>query len=323
MITYDVVVPRELGDVAVLDASWPIRDLQRLDKSIQEDPAFHGDIKSYETVTINHLDGPSGRRSMTVAFSGSRGTRKVSKEIAQVVKSIPEDEGVLIFTFKPAKGAKLDMAEKLKGDLQAEGIDVEAKLTSGKPRFAWLTWGRETSTSEFQYCKNVIFAGVLHRSDVDLAGAIAGQRDDLTVDIGHAEIEKVKRSEIAHSLLQAINRGAARDTVDGKAKPMNVWLIHYDMKIRGVLNEVMPEVVWVDWQPRHIKAKGHKLEDAVKAITKALASLPASTISIAIRQFKGSIGGLDVPARTWTRALNECLESEAGWELQRRSLVRS
>jgi hypothetical protein len=55
----------------------------------------------------------------------------------------------------------------------------------------------------------VIFAGVLHRADVDLGGAIAGQKDDLTANISQAEIAKVKRSEIAHSLLQAINRGAA------------------------------------------------------------------------------------------------------------------
>lgn len=215
------------------------------------------------------------------------------------------------------------MAEKLRGDLKAAGVDVDAKLSNGKPRFVWLTWGQETSTSEYGYCTNVIFAGVLHRADVDLAGAIAGQRDDLTVNIKHSEVESIKRSEIAHSLLQAINRGSARNTVDGMAGAMKVWLIHYDKGIRKVLSRAMPGLVWTDWQPRHIRAKGHKLQDAVKAIAQALASLPTFTTSIAIRQFKGSIGGLDVPARTWTRALNECLESEAGWELQRRSLVRS
>ena len=323
MIKYDVVVPRELRNVAVLDASWAIRDLERLDKTIKDDPNFNGDVKSYSTVTVHHLIGASGRQAMTDAFAGNRGDRKISKEIARVVKDIPEDQGVLLFTFKPTERRQLDMAEKLRGDLRAEGVDVDAKLASGKPRFAWSTWGRETSTSEYQYCTNVIFAGVLHRADVDLAGAIAGQRDDLTVDIGHAEIEKVKRSEIAHSLLQAINRGAARDTVDGKAKPMDVWLIHYDKTIRKVLSEVMPNLNWVDWKPRHVKAKGHKLGDAVKAITTALASLPASTSSVAIRQFKGSIGGLDVSPMTWTNALNKVLGSEAGWERQARSLVRS
>ncbi len=146
LIKYDVVVPRELRNVAVLDASWAIRDLERLDKTIKDDPNFNGDVKSYSTVTGHHLIGASGRQAMTDAFAGNRGDRKISKEIARVVKDIPEDQGVLLFTFKPTERRQLDMAEKLRGDLRAEGVDVDAKLASGKPRFAWLTWGRETST---------------------------------------------------------------------------------------------------------------------------------------------------------------------------------
>ncbi len=316
LIKYDVVVPRELRNVAVLDASWAIRDLERLDKTIKDDPNFNGDVKSYSTVTVHHLIGASGRQAMTDAFAGNRGDRKISKEIARVVKDIPEDQGVLLFTFKPTERRQLDMAEKLRGDLRAEGVDVDAKLASGKPRFAWLTWGRETSTSEFQYCRNVIFAGVLHRSDVDLAGAIAGQQDDLTVDIGHAEIAKVKRSEIAHSLLQAMNRGACRNTVNGVAEPMQVWLIHHDVKVRDLLSDALPGVVWKNWERRHLQTRTHKMEDAVKAITEALASLPGSLTNISIRRLKDAAGALDVSPRTWTKALQACLEGGSGWELQ-------
>ena len=309
--------------MVVRDASWPIRDLQRLDKSIKEDPLFHGNVKSYETVTVFHLDGGSGRKAMTEAFTKPRADRKVSKEIVQVVKGIPEDEGVLIFTFKHDPGSKVDMAEKLRGDLKAEGVKVTAKLANGKPRFSWLTWGQETSTSDYAHCTNVIFAGVLHRADVDLAGAIAGQQDNLTVDISHAEVESIKRSEIAHNLLQAINRGSARNTVDGKAGRMKVWLIHYDKGIRKALSLAMPDLDWVDWQPKHIRAKGKKMGDVVKTITDALANLPADTTSIGTQGLRDLAGLRDIARMTWTRALRACLEGEAGWELQRRSVVRS
>ena len=331
LITYNVVVPQELANVAVLDASWPIRDLQRLDQTIRLDPLFHGDVKSYETVTVYHLDGASGRRAMTEAFTKPRADRKVSREIAQVVKGLPEDKGVLLFTFKHDASStllsrgrgKVDMAAKLRGDLQAEGIDVDKVLANGKPRFAWLTWGQETSTSEYGYCETVIFAGVLHRADVDLAGAIAGQRDDLLAEITSAEVESVKRSEVAHSLLQALNRGSCRGTVAGKASPMSAYLMHYDYGIREVLSRAMPGLVWQDWEPRHIRAKSHTMAEAIQAITKALDALPADTTSVTLRHLKGTLGDLDVPARTWTRALDMVLEGGARWEREARSLIRS
>ena len=186
-----------------------------------------------------------------------------------------------------------------------------------------MTWGQETSTSDYGYCTNVIFAGVLHRADVDLAGAIAGQRDNLTVRIDHAEVEAIKRSEIAHSLLQAINRGSARGTTDGKADPMQVWLIHYDLGIRETLSKAMPGLVWETWAPRHIRAKSHTMQQATQAITKALADLPPETTSVSTSRLKAIIEGLDVPTRTWTRALDKVLESDTGWGRQHRSVIRS
>ena len=222
-IQYDIAVPPVLTSVAVLDASWAIRDLERMDKTIKDDPGFDGDVKDYGDVTVHFMHHASGRDSMTKAFQKNKEKRKLSLEIATVVKGIPDDQGVLVFTFKQQETKKaLDMADILRGDLKTQGIDVDAKLPCGRPWLSWLTWGQETSTSNYQHIPNVIFAGVLHRADVDLGGAIAGQKDDITTDISQAEITKVKRSEIAHSLLQAINRGACRQTVYGKAKTTNV-----------------------------------------------------------------------------------------------------
>ncbi len=84
----------------------------------------------------------------------------------------------------------------------------------------------------------------------------------------------------------------------------------------------MPGVVWVDWERRHLQARTHKMEDAVKTITEALGSLPGSLTNISIRRLKDAAGALDVSPRTWTKALQACLESVSEWELQRRSVVR-
>src|SRR5262249_57910476 len=127
------------------------------------------------------------------------------------------------------------------------GIDTAAVLPNGKPRIVIRTWGEETATSEWKHCSNVLFAGVLNRSSVDLAGAMAGQKDDLLADLPVADINAVKLSEVAHSVYQAVNRAACRDTVNGQAVATNVWLPYPDSDIKPILDRVMPGAIWVDW----------------------------------------------------------------------------
>ena len=322
-IKYDIAVPPVLTSVAVLDASWAIRDLERLDKTIQDDPGFDGNVKDYEDVTVHFLHHASGRASMTKAFMRKREDRKLSLEIATVVKCIPEDQGVLIFTFKQQETKKApNMADILRGDLKDQGIDVDATLPCGRPRLSWLTWGQETSTSNYQHCLNVIFAGVLHRADVDLGGAIAGQKDDLTADISQAEITKVKRSEIAHSLLQAINRGACRQTVNGKAKTTNVWLIHHDPKVKPLLETAMPNLGWEAWETVAIRKNEGRIEALAKTITRTLSTIGPFDTTVSTRKLKGLVGVEGVPRMTWTNALKQALEGSLEWELQGRSVVR-
>ena len=84
----------------------------RRDKSIQRDAAFDGSIKQYSQVTIHQLRAASGREAMTGDFERKREDRKVSAEIVDVIKGIPVDQGILIFTFKARPG--LDMQSILR-----------------------------------------------------------------------------------------------------------------------------------------------------------------------------------------------------------------
>ncbi len=146
--------------------------------------------------------------------------REITKEIDEVIKGIPEDEGIILFTFKPKPGGA-NFEEILKSDLKSAGVDLEATVpvtlrdakgndtgVDHKPRFVWLTWGQETSISKHSYCKNAILVGVLHRSFEDLAAEMCGQSQDLVTDIPNDKLEAVRQSEIAHCMYQALSRGA-------------------------------------------------------------------------------------------------------------------
>src|SRR5262249_13754266 len=100
-VAYDIAVPRELKRIAVLDASWPIRQLEQLDSSITTMPGFDGRVKAYNRVTINLLRHGSGRATVESSFRQTNADdRKIAREVIEVVSNIPVNEGVIIFTFK-------------------------------------------------------------------------------------------------------------------------------------------------------------------------------------------------------------------------------
>ena len=320
-ITYDIAVPPELQNIIILDASHNIRELSQYDKSIQKTSRFSDNVVSYENVTVHQLHQASGRKSMEQSMGQARREhRLVSLEVAEVVKDIPQDQGIIIFTFK--KRGKLDITATLKADLDALGINIEAKVPTGdtiaKPRFVWLTWGQETSLSQYQYCRNVIFAGVLHRSHVDLASCIVGQQDNLNATVTNDEIRQVERSEIAHCLYQAMSRGSCRVLKDSKAQPMQAWLIHKDRETEAWIKEVMPGVVWKEWEGVHLGSpkKERALRDAIAAFLKGL---PESEAKISTVQVKRALHMESVPSTTFTRS-GGMVSGE--WTLHGRSFIR-
>lgn len=320
VITYDIAVPKALKNIVILDASHTIRELIHLDSSIDQSRFSEG-IISYHNVTVHHLKYASGRGSMTEEFRArNRDGRKVSQEIVEVIKGIPDNEGIILFTFKKRTGEP-DFQQILWEDLRAQKIDVEQLLPDGRPRFVWLTWGSETSISRHSYCSNVIFAGVLHRSDIDIASAMAGQADDLHMDLPPAKVRSVIKSEAAHCLYQAMSRGSCRVVKGRSTKPMKVWLIHKDIDIQERLHKVMPGLRWTEWVPEKIPPKG-KIQEVASRIRNFLAELPGSLERMSTRQLKEEAGLKDIENRLFTRALNEVCDHGGLWNLVGRSVER-
>lgn len=325
VISYDIVIPEAIRNIMVLDASFNIRELEKMDRTIQVLQDFNGQVKRYSKVVINHLVAPSGRESTERSFTQkAREARKVSLEVVDIIKQeIPAHEPVLVFTFKPR--GRVDIVAQLKEDMAAAGIDVGAEVQTRlgiKPRFSFLTWGMETSISDFQHCPNVLFVGVLHRADHDLAASIAGQRNELLLDITPSLVQEVRRSEIVHSLYQAMGRGSARGTTNGEAHPMRVWLTHADEGIRDPLSFVMPGVVWKTRTGRHLGGQDTKTGLLAEAILRHLRGLPVEVgkvytakVHAAIRQHQRTTPD------TWKAAVQKAT-SCGEWIIIGKSFVR-
>jgi hypothetical protein len=242
-----------------------------------------------------------------------------------VISDIDPDEGVIVFTFK---ADKVDMRGVLERDLKEAGVDTRAKLKPSpdgvvRPRFRFLTWGQETAINDHADCPNVVFAGVIHRSETDLAASIVGQQDDPLAPVPGSQIVEVRRSENVHALYQAMSRGSCRETVDGQAKPMRVWLIHYDKQLRDLIDKVMPGVRWETWTPKFLDPIQTKVEELALQVLAHLRHLGPEITKVSTRVLKQTLGLSDVPDRTFTRVVRQVADADVGWSLYRRSLQRS
>jgi hypothetical protein len=171
--------------VVVLDASYPIRYLEQLHKTIREVKMPTG-IKTYRRLTIKWARIGAGRVAMEKDFT--EGRRMAAETVRLLREEIPSDQSALIFTFKQtdfdlevAYGRRqkpVDFVGTLFSEINAAGLSdrLVIEAATGKPRINLETWGREVATSDYKHCAFGILAGVLHKPRGLLGATIAGQR---------------------------------------------------------------------------------------------------------------------------------------------------
>lgn len=318
-IHYDIVVPPELENIVVLDASWPLRLAVQAGEQFKEDEDFMRSaegMKRYDNVVVHTLHHGSGRGKLESLFSGETAQdRLVSREVAELIKDeIPEGENVLIFTFKASlKGP--DIPSLLEDDLKELGTDMS--------RIHISTWGRHDSTNEFSEVPNVILLGILHPPALTLAGQMIGQQNDLTAPLGKDRLEDAMQGEVAHYAYQALSRGTCRSVVDGQAKPMRAWLLHYNHQALDLMKDRMPGAKWVPWEAVHLRTLGEqKVERVARNIAHCLEGLGKDIHRASVKALKVTLGVDDLPSRSWTRAAAGAAEIVVGWKKQGRSFVR-
>ncbi|MCS6319982.1 MAG: hypothetical protein H8K05_19875 [Nitrospira sp.] len=334
VVSYRVSVPSEIQNILVLDASQPIRKLVHLDSTIKDAeqcfPSIQrlkmplANLKRFDQVTLYQMHSGGGRSTLQKDFAQRyRQDRKIAQEIIDVVRAIPADEGVLIFTYKSHTTGGPHYRNILLKDLEAAGIDISARLQSGESRLNIVTWGMETSLNNYAYCSHVILAGVLQRNPVDIAGAYLGQTDNLRAKVSAGIVKDILLSEAVHVIYQALSRGTCRVVANGVAKPMTGYLIHRDDAIQEELEKVMPGVGWESWKARYIEVKPGTINALVGEVSTYLQQLPSSLSRISTRQIKKSLNLTHVPSMTFTHAIQKLVGFEdAGWILTGRSLVR-
>lgn len=326
IITYDLLIPAELQNVIVLDASYVIRELEKQDKSIKFAPSFR-QTKGFCNVTVRQLKFNGGRNTMKDAVKADG---PLVKTVVDYVSDLPETEGVILFTYKQRPGDRKSHEEILKSALKRAGVDIDATAefeingqSIKKPRFVWLCWGNETGLSKHSYCRNVLMVGIYRRSHLDLSAALAGQKESLDhqkVD-DHSLIKEVERTEMFHSLMQAIGRGSCRETVDGEARPMRAAFIGKE-SFDDLFRETLPGVRLEEWRSEYLKEEDGLIHRSSITLKATLDKLPADQLKVSSTALKREAGLNGVAKQTFTLALTKALRDSGEWVRGLRSVVR-
>jgi hypothetical protein len=112
VLSYQVSVPRELKNIVILDASNPIRDLVRFDRTVMDAeenlPRLKtlgvplSSLKRYDGTTIYRMRASGGKASMRDSFKKTHAKqRQITQEVVEVLKQIPKDQTTLLIAFKP------------------------------------------------------------------------------------------------------------------------------------------------------------------------------------------------------------------------------
>lgn len=334
LISYRTSVPEELRNVIVLDASDPIRELVHHDHRMlkAEDvleslerfrtvPGGLASIKHHARVRFHVAGDAGGREAMRRAFADAdREAPWVVEKLVRLVKSKP-DESFLIFTYRDRDGVKY--GKTLIRALENAGINYPDINTNGTARLNILTWGRETATNAYAQCQNVVLLGVIFQPQESIAGRFLGQVDDLRSSQLTAELNRLRYSECAHSIYQAVNRACMRqvEVVSGvaQAKPCNVYLWHRDSQIEERLAPVLRGVPqWMPW-----REQGEELSalDIARLIAAKLAQYEQQGgSSVSSRKLKSAVAPT-CPNGTWQRARDLARELRPQWTVRGRSLV--
>lgn len=326
LVWYQIAIPKEIKNVVILDASHPIRELSRLDPTINDAEETIDLIKSlgkplaaikkFDDVTIKQMFVGGGRSTMANDFTGDR---KRAKEVARLIASLPDNESVLVFTYKKRMNESINYKAVILSELEKLKVDVDASLPSGRKRINILTWGMETSLNEYNHCSHVILAGVLQRNPVDLVACYIGQKDALHTPLSDSTATDLQLSESVHLIYQALSRGSCRNIHDGQARPMTGYIMHRDDRVQHELSKVMPGVCWENWISKLSNTPLGKVKSQATEIATFLKTTDQPRISS--RAVKKALES-EVDSQSWSRAFVRAVTNLPDWKCEGRSAVR-
>lgn len=324
VLRYDVLVPPELANIAILDASHSIRLLAQADASIidRTSPEMR-EYRRYSHVRVRQIKIAAGKQHLR---AGPEASKDVAREVEQAIGQAPADEGILIFTFK-------DSIDYLRRHMERLGIDLAQQITvdgQQRPRIQFLTWGQETSRNDMRRCRHVIMAGVLRRNPLELASSLTAQQQQPTRPRRNslATLAEVSLSEMAHCVLQGMHRAACRTSdADGEAQRTDVLILVSGAEgLRDVLEQSLPGVQWDASCQAPRQRPASRTAQAVQAMTAYLTGLDTAVEKVSVKTLRAELGiTLSKPVfrEAVGLALAACIARDVSWRQEARSLVRA
>lgn len=346
VLGFQVTVPSALTNIIILDASNPIRDLIRYDRSVF-DAEEHlpkvkaigaplASLKRYDGSAIYQMKAGGGKYSVLKSFKQIHShQRRICKEVIEVLTRVPNEESTLIVAFKPVyeQTGPVSFVKILEGDINASGVvtmknqdSLELADGTDRPRVSITTWGLHKGTNKYKHCKNLILVGIIHRDMLDLFG-VSLDKGDISKEQTWQRLKDLQLSEVAHDCFQAIGRIRCRTVINGVALPVNVWLIHASNNLREKLDPVLQGAVWKKWDTKYDEIpegkEPGKIKRAARAISEHLDKLAstgkARTSSREIRKTVNECRQLH--PNTLTLTIEEALALNKSWLRQGRGLV--
>jgi hypothetical protein len=318
-IQFSDAVSKELTNLVVLDASYRIRELVRIDPSLREPSFFvhRQNLKSYEDCTLQRLNYFGSR----IAAETPLRAVKVAHEVATVIKGLPQDEAICLFTFKHHHSPKTKSHYSIIiNALQKQGIDLDATITlkdgTTRSRFMWKTWGQETGSNNASHCKHVFLVGVLRQPENQFLAQLIGQSQNLLRDVSKASLSDAVVTELAHLIYQASLRSRARIVDNGKALAANFYLVLDEPRVEKYLSEIMSGLVIKEWIPTDpTLVKKEVTTSATQRIVAALIELTNGDLNeISVKNFKITFELTDIPDKVFRVSREKAFNINQGWK---------
>ncbi|MFL6761497.1 MAG: hypothetical protein ACJ8FB_02950 [Sphingomicrobium sp.] len=230
-------LPSDFAPAIVLDASGRVRPTYSIWSDERRDlvrlPPAESD---YTNVRIHLWQQASGRGALR-----NRETRKrVVTGLAEAINRDPESRW-LIISYKSIVQFPSELLAHIIGD---------------PSRVRFITWGNHHGTNEYRDVRNVALVGqfTYPRSSYVAFRLAAGLPEGR---IGEREAT-FKEGELAHHTLQAALRGSARKVVNGKASPMQLFIVASPSpSLPERLKRIFPGSSLDDWEPWPKDLRGH------------------------------------------------------------------
>jgi len=311
LIQFEDQFHQSFRKLVIFDATLPIRELNKIDKSIR---VLELEIrKSYKDVTINWTKISSSKDFLTSHKHKARNLTVYYQEINSIInQEIPATEEVLIFTFKA---------------IREEVNNYFKNKYDGRIHVSH--WGAHKASNRLSHVKYIITLGIIRRSHQDLIANILGAKNNIESPVTIDEIKAVEHTEMADTLIQAFGRAHNRVIKHGCiAGETTIWLYlpNKDSPVIDAIKSGMSDVIVRDRnQSKHFlsaKNKMTKTQIISDEIDEVISTLKKDKFSL--KELRNSFNPkIESTDKGWKRGLDRFLEINSDLWAQRGKLIES